>query len=149
MARTKTTVRVLARNEEADAFKEVLASPTPWRKAREFGLSRTDYRAAGEILEPGVTFFVMALEALGAQPKYSCEGHPHGFYVAFHASYELAIRIARVGYFTVELSRQDYWAIRHSSASEQAHSTEREKNRALEWAAAAWVKGLFPPSAQG
>jgi len=55
------------------------------------------------LVEPGVNFFVLALERLGATTLCSCEGHPHGFNVIFRASHELAKRIAQHRGLTVEI----------------------------------------------
>jgi hypothetical protein len=66
MPSKKSPVRVLTSSEEADAFKVILSSDTPWKAACHVRLVRADYNAAGEQLEPGVNFFVMALAALGA-----------------------------------------------------------------------------------
>lgn len=73
----------------------------PWRQAQKVRLWSTDYLEEGETLDPGVNFFVLMLNHLGASTRFSCEGHPSGFYVVFAAPYELALRIARQGYLTV------------------------------------------------
>ena len=57
-------------------------------------------------LEREVNFFVVALENAGAKVRFTCGGHPTGFFVVFDADYELALRVAKCGYFHVSLMRQ-------------------------------------------
>lgn|SRR5581483_4447915 len=56
-------------------------SPNPWDAARKIKVLRCAPGYPLADLEPGVKFFVLMLERLGAQTLYSCEGHPRGFYV--------------------------------------------------------------------
>jgi hypothetical protein len=35
------------------------------------------------VLEPKVIYFVLQLEKIGCTPLFSCEGHPHNFYIVF------------------------------------------------------------------
>ena len=118
------------------------SSDAPWDAARKLKIVRHDYRK-NEVIDPGVNFFVLTLEAIGAKPKYSCEGHPSGFYVLFHASYELAMEIEKPGYFTVELSSRshgrNWWCIRPG----RDFTSERDKRQTLRWAAAAWQKAFW------
>lgn len=101
-----------------------------------------------EALDPGVKFFVLALEALGARPKFSCEGHPCGFYVAFDAPYELALEIQSAGFFKVEIEGNGYWSIRKSFGEiidgrfTQAKKAQvlADAQEGLRWAAEAWLK---------
>lgn len=91
-------------------------------------------------IDPGVNFFVLALEALGAVPKFSCEGHPTGFYVLFEAPYELALDIRKAGFFSVEVEGPGSWTIRKTSAElAGGPHTEKEKASLLRAAADAWL----------
>jgi hypothetical protein len=76
----------------------------PWDAAQSTVLIRHDAETVQDTqLEPGVNFFVLMLEQLGATTRFSCEGHPDGFYVVFESSPELARSIAHAGFFTVEI----------------------------------------------
>ena len=50
-----------------------------------------------ETLDPGVRWFVLALEALGVSTAFSCDGHGclGDWYLTFHAPYPIALEIAR------------------------------------------------------
>ncbi len=113
-----------------------------WERAWWLRLVRFDPMGYEHTLEPGVNFFVLALDQLGAQTSWSCEGHPHGFYVAFHATYKLARTIQSWGYFTVEIEGANYWSLRFNAPSEQAHPNKKDLDQTLNWAANAWVKGM-------
>ncbi len=93
------------------------------------------------VLERGVNFFVLSLEALGCQTFHSCEGHPRGFYVAFRApSVILAREIAGAGYFSVELAKPaDTYSIHLCDASALGGW-----DHSLRGAAAAWMTKLLP-----
>ena len=86
---------------------------SPWDRAKELVLSRQSTYAlmTGDVeyieLEPGVNFFVLALEHLGAITRFSCEGHPYFFYISFVASEQLAREIAKAGFFSVEVAKQE------------------------------------------
>ena len=114
----------------------------PWDRAAACVLTRLDERfGRQEPIDVGVNFFVLALEALGARPRFSCEGHPTGFYVAFEAPYELALEISKAGFFSVEISGPNYWAIRkRNTESMEKPYTEAKKAETLRWAADAWVR---------
>lgn len=115
----------------------------PWDRAATSVLIRTGSYGRQEKVDPGANFFVLALEALGATPRFSCEGHPYGFYVAFEAPYELALEINAAGHFTVEISGKDYWAIRKErSENAEAEYTEADKQRSLRWATEAWIRAF-------
>lgn len=117
----------------------------PWDRAR----ARRLYRIPGypwptdqpQKLDPGVNYFVLALEQAGATTQFSCEGHPTGFYIAFAASYDLAKRIASAGFLTIEI-RGDGW--RAAFSTEGLWKNERHKRRTLRWAAGAWERTLGP-----
>ena len=91
-----------------------------------------------EVIDPGVNYFVLMLEQLGAVTHYSCEGHPDGFYVLFEAPHELAVKIRNSGYFTVELEGANTWSIRKQFKS------EKQRRQVLRWAAEAWEAKLGP-----
>ena len=113
----------------------------PWDLAAATTLTRQSTPLCKpQHLDPGVNFFVLALEALGATPQFSCEGHPRGFYVLFGASYELALDIKSAGYFSVEISGPGTWSIRKESAEfDMGPNPEQEKANILRAAAAHWL----------
>ena len=115
---------------------------TIWERARELQLVRYDPLGRAHTLEPGVNFFILALERLGARTSWSCEGHPHGFYIAFHGTYKLAQLVQGWGFFTVEVEGRFYWSLRFNAASEAAHPTDKELHRTMNWAADSWAKGM-------
>lgn len=94
---------------------------------------------AVEKLEPGVNYFVLMLEQLGAIPHFSCEGHPNSFYVVFEAPMSLAEKIRACGYFTIELEGPCRWSLRINR-----DVTESERKMILRAAAAAWEEKLGP-----
>src|SRR4051812_18125423 len=56
----------------------------PWDSVQGAVLIRHDTETGEDTpLEAGVNFFVLMLEQLGATTRFSCEGHPDGFYVVF------------------------------------------------------------------
>lgn len=121
------------------------ATVSSWDRSRKQTLTR-----GGEKLDPGVNFFVEALERLGATTSYSCEGHPKGFYVAFQATYDLAVAIARSGFFNVEVGKgEGEFTIRLGSNEAGFAATfgkpwnEREKRQCLRHAAEAWDRNLL------
>lgn len=118
-----------------------VAAESPWDAARKLSVVRHDYRAEGEVIDKGVNFFVLTLEAMGAVPRYSCEGHPNGFYVMFEGPYELALKIDRAGFFSTEICSNrstPSWVIR------RGHTTSiRERNQSLRWAAGAWKRKIW------
>jgi hypothetical protein len=122
--------------------KQPIDPATVWERSRKLKLVRDDPRGGAPVLDPGINFFVLALEQMGASTSFSCEGHPHGFYITFSAAYELAKRVSSWGYFSIKIEGDNYWSLRFSYGSELAHPTEIERNQALNWAAAAWVKGM-------
>lgn len=114
----------------------VHTGPNVWDQA-----ARLEVWRGGEKLDPGVNYFVLMLDQMGLQTRFSCEGHPDGFYITFHAPYETAFAIHEVGYFSVEIERGElYWSLRKHSMDE----TEKRKLDALRWAAAAWEEQLGP-----
>lgn len=131
--------------EVDERITQLANSERPWDDAKKFQLVRYDYRSEGEVIDPGVNFFVLALEHLGARPEYSCEGHPQGFYIAFHASHDLVRRIDGIDdFFRVEVSsrggyRPNFWAIR----APYGYNTERGKRYHLRKIAKLWQKELL------
>lgn len=124
----------------------------PWEAAKELDVVRHDYRPEGEILDKGVNFFVLTLEHIGAKPKYSCEGHPRGFYIAFAASYSLAVRVANVGFFSIEISRKTrfgfgrgWWRL---SAPSRRWLGVGAKECTLRLAAQQWANSFWPSTPQ-
>jgi hypothetical protein len=93
-------------------------------------------------MEPGVKFFIMALEALGCQTFHSCEGHPLGFYISFRAPHvDLARQIARMGYLSVELEKaEDTYTLRMGDCSAKLPGG---RESVLRGAATAWMTGLL------
>ena len=92
-----------------------------------------------ERIDPGVNYFVLMLEQLGAMPLFSCEGHPQGFYVMFECPQKLAERIHMCGFFTVELEGHNRWSIRTRPVDSDA-----ERKQLLRWAAISWEATLGP-----
>jgi hypothetical protein len=111
--------------------------PNVWDKALDLEVYR-----GGEKLDPGVNYFVLMMDQMGLETTYSCEGHPDGFYVTFYGPYEAALSISRVGYFTVEVERQEnYWSIRWKLLGEPPVNNKVD---AMRWAAQAWEEKLGP-----
>jgi len=112
----------------------------PWEKAKKKALIRgSTSDIYGGLLEPGVNFFVLMLEQLGAVTYFSCEGHPTGFYIMFRASYALAQKIKSCGYFRVEIEGKNYWSIRM-----REYVTEADRVTILTEAAKSWEEVLGP-----
>lgn len=111
-----------------------------WRQAAALKLYRESYMFNQmEALDPGVNFFVLMLEKLGAKTAFSCEGHPNNFYVTFFAPMSVAHSILRCGFFSVELEGSNYWSIRINRSI-----NEQERIKVLTWAAEAWKKEFGP-----
>jgi len=111
-------------------------TPNPWDRAKKIKVLRSAPGYPLADLEPGVKFFVLMLEQLGATTLYSCEGHPRGFYVMFTAPYETALHVSACGYFTVEICRHVMWTMRLSER-QRIHS-HRRKAQLLRRAATEW-----------
>lgn len=116
-----------------------------WDQARNFSVIRgtqtEEITWPPERLDPGVNFFVLALEELGAKTQFSCEGHPKGFYIAFEAPLELAVEIAQLQKFSVEIWKEGVWTMRNIR-SENTHGsqyTECDRDRILRLNTKAWV----------
>jgi hypothetical protein len=116
-----------------------------WDRSAEKPLFRKHTITGERIeLERGVNFFVLALEAAGAQVQYTCEGHPEGFGITFRASYALASRIASAGFFGVRLLRDGRWRIELNEAGYTLQTglawTISARNEVLRYAADAWTE---------
>jgi hypothetical protein len=105
-------------------------------------------RATTQPLEPGVKFFVLFLECMGARTTFSCQGHPFGWYLIFQAPVETACQITKCGFFSVHLESSSpdclQWALR-LTGNEHGHGMDwnhKTKERCLTWAADAWYKNL-------
>jgi hypothetical protein len=140
-----------------------------WDHACVQKVYRKDIFGQEHLLEPGVNYFVLKLEDLGARTLFSCEGHPRDFYILMEADYQLALVIARCGFFNVAiagssfaslvfhkfpehldernqkvleaLARADknYWTVR---LSDQSANTESKKRHCLRLAAAKWEEKI-------
>lgn len=118
----------------------------PWLRAATTTITRVSpLTQQPQPLDRGSNFFVLALEALGANTRFCCEGHPTGFYVAFDAPYELVTRIKSAGFFRVEVEAPNYWTIRlhEVTAGTGELYAEKDRKRVLKWATEAWLK-KFP-----
>lgn len=120
----------------------------PWDEARRITLFRTNsFTSRQERLDLGVNYFVLKIEALGGKTRFSCEGHPFGFYLVFDMPYALTEHLARIGYFSVELGQTTNCFSLRLRGNEQGEDhgaswCERRKRNLLRLAAAAWEKKL-------
>lgn len=113
----------------------------PWDRARKLAIRRSDpIGIYNEEIDPGVNYFVLMLEQLGATTEYSCEGHPNGFYVVFNAPLSLALDIRACGFFSVELEGKSLWSIRVNRIMRD----ETDRTTLLRLAAIQWEKRLGP-----
>lgn len=90
-------------------------------------------------VDPGVNYFILMLEQLGARTLYSCEGHPNNFYVSFEAPLRVAEKIRECGYFSIELEGHNAWSLRINRPIE-----EKERLYILSFAASSWEQKLGP-----
>jgi len=121
-----------------------------WKQAKQLRLERSSPCGTYTgIIDPGVNYFVLQLEKLGAVTHYSCEGHPNGFYVSFLSPITTALMVKYCGYFAVEIENcaglingeaAYYWRI----SLPAANRTEKDKVRTLSLAAAAWTRNMGP-----
>jgi len=101
-------------------------------------------------LERGVNYFILQLEKMGVKTAYSCEGHPHGFYVSFYSPYDIARKVSSVGFFSVQLmGDKNHFAIYLNN--NDIDITERQKRRILRMASRRWddVFGKLPAFEHG
>lgn len=123
---------------------------TSWDTAKKKKLTRNDSISGREItLEPGVNFFVEALERAGAKVRFTCEGHPTGFSIVFDAKYSLALAIIQSGYFDISMMRQrNRWHL-HLNGNENGarcvHGkfNHHDRNRILRAACKSWEKSSW------
>ena len=119
-------------------------SERAWDVSKGLELTRYDHSQEGEvILEPGVNFFVMALENLGATTYFSCEGHPTGFYIAVKAPYKLMCKVEACGFFHVEISRSTGAPVNFCIRLREGIDSIETRDEILRWAATAWMTGLL------
>lgn len=118
-----------------------------WQQVSKLDIIRSSQNYENTKIDPGVIFFVLALERLGAKPRYSCEGHPYGFYTNFTADYDLVKQIAAAGFFNVLVEGSEdedlFWSIRLLQRENDFDFSEQSKNKVLQWASEAWLK-KFP-----
>lgn len=135
------------------------ATTNPWDRACRIPLARQQpfpYEGTTARLDRGVNFFITALEAMGAVTLFSCEGHPGGFYILFHAPVMVAETVYALGYFHVQVEGRGQWSIRmpdidllksrlRSRGTRSVRLcawTERRKRRFLRTAAGSWEAKL-------
>lgn len=100
-------------------------------------------------LDPGVRWFVDALNAHGASTECSCDGHGDrwAWYVTFHAPIAVAERISRLGFLVVELcadlDRPAIWRLRLGTRDPDGPNTPIDKFLAM--VRAAWIDGGITP----
>ena len=104
--------------------------PNIWDQAKKLDMPGID---------PGVRFFVFALNSIGLPTEYSCEGHPSGIYVIFVGPYTAALKVKRLGYLSVEVEGNRRWSIRISMPESRKHHVDH-----LRYAASAWERSLVP-----
>lgn len=127
-----------------------IMSEHPWDQARKLTLMRgyesEEITYPVSKMEPGVNFFILALEELGAKTRFSCEGHPCGFYIAFEGSYELAIELHDTRTFSVEVWKHNVWTLRNAYQEAAANGgyTEENRKQRLRWATEAWLRYFGP-----
>ncbi len=115
--------------------------PNPWEAARGIPVIRGNSSVLPpKDLEPGVKYFVLMLEKLGATTHFSCEGHPNGFFIVFEAPYELANRIFERGHFDVSISIKNRWCLHFGHGKEKTITNEQRKIEILRDAAEAWQR---------
>lgn len=118
----------------------------PWDAARRRRVVRGNWLEWPAELEPGVKYFVLALERLGATTTWSCEGHPYGFYIVFQAPELLARVLDALGFFTIALCNQG-WRLSLEGNEVGAlrggiEFTDEHRRRCLRQAAEAWEHKL-------
>jgi hypothetical protein len=133
-----TKLRLSKPADEQAAFAQCLHEDDPWEAAGKIPMTRP-YGKGVEALEPGVRFFILALNYLRCETQHSCEGHPNGFYITFTSAYPMAQMIDNMGYFDIQIEGKDYWSLRQH----HGRTSERDKARGLRLAAASWAKTLL------
>lgn len=118
----------------------------PWKAAASFQVRRLTYHWSEEpetVLDPGVNFHVLTLQALGAETYFSCEGHPNDFYVMFSSRVDLALQLRACGYYTVALEGNMGRDILKWSLRINRKITEKARQRIHTNAVAAWVSKFW------
>ena len=118
----------------------------PWDAALKLPVTRGNALHTPAPLEPGVKYFVLALEQLGCETVWSCEGHPNGFYITFCGPMLVAHTLSALGVFNVEIFSAGY-RLGLERLELEAHRrgakwTDRARKHALRQAAAAWEAEL-------
>lgn len=127
---------------------------TWWHRAMCVPVIRGNGQWPETDLEPGVKFFVLALEQLGCTTRFSCEGHPDGFYIVFAGPLPVAQQVAWLGCFSVTLSGFEYrlgltgqelFSLRHDQDTGGWNAARKEA--LLVAAARRWTKAFGPVQA--
>ena len=133
---------VSKRTLSRDQFLE-LAKKSPFDAATSLTVVRGSQQYEREDLDPGVKFFILALEAAGLKTSFSCEGHQDGWYIVVDSD-DLSVgkRLVDPGFFTVALEAKYesgyIWVLRRDFR-------DGNKEETLRFAAEEWVrKGLEP-----
>jgi hypothetical protein len=114
-----------------------LSTLHPWDAATEIPIwRRCPFPHLSGLLDPGVVYFVLQLERMGARTTFSCEGHPGGFYIVFRARETLARTIASSVAFRVEIDTNPGWRLSLQSDPQ----TEAHRRSALRTAATLWQR---------
>jgi hypothetical protein len=139
------SVKLLTGPDAATAFAESRRfgdDDSEWARAARTRCIRKTTFGDSDIIEPGAVWFVEWLERNGAQTVFSCEGHPEGFHVVFHGSYDLAHALAAVEHLVVSVFRSELhqetgqWKIELDYWPE----TREERDAALRQLAASFVE---------
>ena len=127
---------------------------SPYEKAKTRRLIRIHTLSGKPItLEPGVNFFVEALERSGAKIRFTCEGHPHGFSIVFDAPYAMALSVINSGFFGIAMMREkNRWSLNmrgneEGIKHENGEFTFDDRNDILSSASECWEKSdwFIPP----
>jgi hypothetical protein len=81
----------------------------PWDEARKLKLTRGNEIWPPDVIDPGVNYFVLRLEEMGCTTRFSCEGHPDGFYVSYWGPLAVSPWIARISPFEVGVRHHSRW----------------------------------------
>jgi hypothetical protein len=123
---------------------------SPYEVQARHSIERIDTIDGTKItVESEVNFFLLALEAAGAKVRFTCGGHPSGFYIVFRCDYELALKIHSCGYFTTELTnKSNEWVLslrnnQRGIECESGQFTALDRDRLLSAASFSWVSNGF------
>ncbi len=135
---------ITMKKETMHTLNELLNTKNSWLEGCKYELKRD-----GRILEPGVNFFVLALEYLSAKPIpiSADEGHPKGFQIVFRCPYKTILTIKDLKFFDIELMDEDEWRISLNEegleASENREFSEEDRRRWLSNAGLHWKDSLI------